>query len=104
MNVSKFYKKLTSAEVGSTKTHEIYIRMSNDFDYESFFSGTHNQSQSVIEVNFLAHVESKKNTSLVASDRDLVLYTLQTPIKRKEFPVLETYSRIMRWRKAMWCV
>lgn len=44
MNVSKFYKKLTSAEVGSTKTHEIYIRMSNDFDYESFFSGTHNQT------------------------------------------------------------
>lgn len=35
MNVSKFYKKLTSAEVGSTKTHEIYIRMSNDFDYET---------------------------------------------------------------------
>lgn len=88
MNVSKFYKKLTSAEVGSTKTHEIYIRMSNDFDYESFFSGTHNQSQSVIEVNFLAHVESKKNTSLVASDRDLRFVYFANSNKEKRIPGL----------------
>lgn len=88
MNVSKFYKKLTFAEVGSTKTHEIYIRMSNDFDYESFFSGTHNQSQSVIEVNFLAHVESKKNTSLVASDRDLRFVYFANSNKEKRIPGL----------------
>ena len=88
MNVSKFYKKLTSAEVGSTKTHEIYIRMSNDFDYESFFSGTHNQSQSVIEVNFLVHVESKKNTSLVASDRDLRFVYFANSNKEKRIPGL----------------
>lgn len=88
MNVSKFYKKLTSAEVGSTKTHEIHIRMSNDFDYESFFSGTHNQSQSVIEVNFLAHVESKKNTSLVASDRDLRFVYFANSNKEKRIPGL----------------
>lgn len=88
MNVSKFYKKLTSAEVGSTKTHEIYIRMSNDFDYESFFSGTHNQSQSVIEVKFLAHVESKKNTSLVASDRDLRFVYFANSNKEKRIPGL----------------
>lgn len=71
MNVSKFYKKLTSAEVGSTKTHEIYIRMSNDFDYETFFSGTHVQNQSVIEVNFSVHIQSRKNISLPASEREL---------------------------------
>ena len=88
MNVSKFYKKLTSAEVGSTKTHEIYIRMSNDFDYESFFIGTHNQSQRVIEVNLLAHVESKKNTSLVASDRDLRFVYFANSNKEKRIPGL----------------
>jgi hypothetical protein len=32
-----FYKQLTQAEVGQTGTHEIYIRLSNKFDYESFF-------------------------------------------------------------------
>ena len=79
MNVSKFYKKLTSAEVGSTKTHEIYIRMSNDFDYESFFQRDNIiRVKSVIEVNFLPMLSLRRIRLFVASDRDLRLYTLQT--------------------------
>lgn len=35
-----FYKQLTKAEVGQTGTHEIYIRFSNGFDYETFFGDT----------------------------------------------------------------
>lgn len=35
-----FYKLLTKAEVGQTGTHEIYIRLSNGFDYETFFGDT----------------------------------------------------------------
>lgn len=35
-----FYKQLTKAEVGQTGTHEIYIRLSNGFDYETFFGDT----------------------------------------------------------------
>ena len=31
-----FYKELTPAEVGKTGTHEIYIRLPNNLDYESF--------------------------------------------------------------------
>ncbi len=88
MNVSKFYKKLTSAEVGSTKTHEIYIRMSNDFDYETFFSGTHVQNQSVIEVNFSVHIQSRKNMSLPASARELRFVYFANSNKEKRIPGL----------------
>ena len=88
MNVSKFYKKLTSAEVGSTKTHEIYIRMSNDFDYETFFSGTHVQNQSVLEVNFSVHIQSRKNMSLPASERELRFVYFANSNKEKRIPGL----------------
>lgn len=88
MNVSKFYKKLTSAEVGSTKTHEIYIRMSNDFDYETFFSGAHIQNQSVIEVNFSVLIQSRKNISLPASERELRFVYFANSNKEKRIPGL----------------
>lgn len=88
MNVSKFYKKLTSAEVGSTKTHEIYIRMSNDFDYETFFSGTHVQNQSVIEVNFSVDVQSRKNPSLPSSELELRFVYFVNSNKEKRIPGL----------------
>lgn len=88
MNVSKFYKKLTSAEVGATKTHEIYIRMSNDFDYETFFSGTHVQNQSVIEVNFSVLIQSRKNISLPASERELRFVYFANSNKEKRIPGL----------------
>ena len=88
MNVSKFYKKLTSAEVGSTKTHEIYIRMSNDFDYETFFSGAHVQNQSVIEVNFSVLIQSRKNISLPASERELRFVYFANSNKEKRIPGL----------------
>lgn len=88
MNVSKFYKKLTSAEVGSTKTHEIYIRMSNDFDYETFFSGAHIHNQSVIEVNFSVLIQSRKNISLPASERELRFVYFANSNKEKRIPGL----------------
>ena len=49
-----FYKELTPAEVGKTGTHEIYIRLPNNFDYESFFGESAVMNGSVIEVNFIA--------------------------------------------------
>lgn len=88
MNVSKFYKKLTSAEVGSTKTHEIYIRMSNDFDYETFFSGAHVQNQSVIEVIFSVLIQSRKNISLPATERELRFVYFANSNKEKRIPGL----------------
>ena len=88
MNVSKFYKKLTSAEVGSTKTHEIYIRMSNDFDYETFFDNAHVQNQSVIEVNFSAHVESIRNPDIPASEREIRFVYFANSNKEKRIPGL----------------
>lgn len=58
MSTSKFLKKLTAAEVGKTNTHEVYIRIPNDFDYESFFNNTHQENGSVIEVNFAVNAKS----------------------------------------------
>lgn len=49
-----FLKKLTSAEVGETKTHEKYVRLPNDFDYESFFPGLAKENGNVIQVDFTA--------------------------------------------------
>ena len=49
-----FYKELTLAEVGKTGTHEVYVRLPNNFDYESFFHNSSIQNGTVIEVNFEA--------------------------------------------------
>ena len=32
-----FYRELTKAEVGEAGTHEVYIRLPNNFDYQTFF-------------------------------------------------------------------
>lgn len=48
------YKELTPAEVGKTGTHEVYIRLPNNFDYESFFGNSAVMNGSVVEVNFMA--------------------------------------------------
>ncbi len=49
-----FYKELTPAEVGKTGTHEIYIRLPNNFDFESFFGNAAFENGSVTEANFVA--------------------------------------------------
>ena len=49
-----FYKELTDAEVGNTGTHEKYVRLPNNFDYDSFFSDSAVQNGSVLEINFNA--------------------------------------------------
>ena len=54
MKSNFYYKELTSAEVGTAGTHEVYIRMPNGFDYETFFRNAAVQNGSVKEVNFQA--------------------------------------------------
>lgn len=49
-----FYKELTPAEVGKTGTHEIYIRLPNNFDHEAFFGKRAVENGSVLEINFSA--------------------------------------------------
>lgn len=49
-----FYKELTPAEVGNTGTHEVYIRLPNNFDFDSFFGNSAIMNGSVMEVNFTA--------------------------------------------------
>ena len=51
---SYYYKALTKAEVGNTGTHEIYVRMPNDFDYEGFFNQKAVANGTVLEVKFTA--------------------------------------------------
>ena len=50
-----FIKKLTPAELGETKTHEKYIRLPNDFNYEVFFQEKGQQNNSVIQIDFEAN-------------------------------------------------
>ena len=62
-----FYKELTPAEVGKTGTHEVYVRLPNNFDYESFFGDSAVQNGSVMEVNFTAQditIGGEKSTPL----------------------------------------
>lgn len=48
-----FLKKLTSAEVGATKAHVGgYIRLSNDFDFVSFFRQQGQNNNGVVEIIF----------------------------------------------------
>ena len=88
MSTSRFYKKLTQAEVGQTKTHEVYIRMPNDFDYEKFFNNTHIENGSVIEVNFTASTVSKKNPTLPQQEYDYRFVFFANSNKEKRIPGL----------------
>lgn len=55
MNESRFFKKvLTPAEVGNTGTHEKYIRLTNDFDFKSFYQQEGEINGSVREFFFEA--------------------------------------------------
>jgi len=49
-----FLKKLTAAEVGLKGTHEVYVRLPNDFDYESFFPSMAKENGTVLQVDFFA--------------------------------------------------
>lgn len=88
MSTSRFYKKLTQAEVGQTKTHEVYIRMPNDFDYEKFFNNTHIENGSVIEVNFTAPTVSKKNPMIPQQEYDYRFVFFANSNKEKRIPGL----------------
>lgn len=55
MNEVRFFKKvLTPAEVGNTGTHEKYIRLTNDFDYSTFFQEDGEINGSVRQIEFQA--------------------------------------------------
>lgn len=49
-----FIKQMTPAEAGDTKTHEKYIRLPNNFDYQSFFQQNGVVNGSVIQIDFEA--------------------------------------------------
>lgn len=50
-----YFKQLTATEVGKTETHEIYIRMPNDFDYKDFFQTNFDENaEGVVEKEFEA--------------------------------------------------
>ena len=49
-----YYKELTPAEVGKTGTHEVYVRLPNNFDYKAFFHQDAVENGSVLEINFSA--------------------------------------------------
>lgn len=56
-----FYKQLTPAEAGDTKTHEKYVRFPNDFDYVSFFGKEAFQNENVLQLNIDAFYNGNYN-------------------------------------------
>lgn len=80
---SRFYiKRLTLAEVGETKTHEKYIRLPNDFDYETFFRNTDYNNGTVKQVDFVAKDISVNNTSVEPIPLKFVFYCNSNNEKR----------------------
>ena len=88
MSTSRFFKKLTAAEVGNTKTHEVYIRIPNDFDFESFFNNSHVENGSVVEVSFNAVVSTRIIDNIVPQSYDLRFVYFANSNKEKRIPGL----------------
>ena len=62
-----FYKELTLAEVGRKGTHEVYVRLPNNFDYDTFFNHSAVQNGTVMEVNFEANdITDSSNKEIVS--------------------------------------
>lgn len=94
MSTSKFLKKLTAAEVGNTNTHEVYIRIPNDFDYESFFNNTHKENGSVIEVNFVVNVKSDIHPEIQPKEYNLrLVHYINNTNKEKRIPGISQLFR-----------
>lgn len=88
MSTSRFLKKLTAAEVGNTKTHEVYIRIPNDFDFKSFFNNSHVENGSVVEVNFNAIVSTKIIDTIAPQSYELRFVYFANSNKEKRIPGL----------------
>lgn len=56
-----FIKQMTPAEAGDTKTHEKYIRLPNNFEYEIFFQQKGIVNGSVVQINFEAAYNGNQN-------------------------------------------
>lgn len=85
---AKLYKRLTPAEVGETKTHEVYVRLPNDFDQESFFNGIIAENGSVLEAVFKVQVRSPKNGIAPSEYEMRFVYYVNNANKEKRIPSL----------------
>lgn len=82
-----FYKELTAAEVGATKTHETYIRLNNSFDYELFFHGQAAEKGSVVECTIEATNQTPGEQFGVVNTLRFVYY-VNNSNKEKRIPGL----------------
>ena len=85
---AKLYKRLTPAEVGETKTHEVYVRIPNDFDQDSFFNGIVAENGSVLEAVFKVQVRSPKNGIAPSEYEMRFVYYVNNANKEKRIPGL----------------
>lgn len=78
-----FYKQLTKAEVGQAGTHEVYIRLSNGFDYQTFFGNTPQLDENgTITITFDAFNTSKGTNSTEKVTLRFVYYSNSNKEKR----------------------
>lgn len=78
-----FYKQLTKAEVGQAGTHEVYIRLSNGFNYQTFFGNTPQLDENgTITITFDAFNTSKGANSIEKVTLRFVYYSNSNKEKR----------------------
>lgn len=78
-----FYKQLTKAEVGQAGTHEVYIRLSNGFDYQTFFGNTPQLDENgTITITFDVFNTSKGANSIEKVTLRFVYYSNSNKEKR----------------------
>lgn len=78
-----FYKQLTKAEVGQAGTHEVYIRLSNGFDYQTFFGNTPQLDENgTITITFDALNTSRGPNSIEKVTLRFVYYSNSNKEKR----------------------
>ena len=83
MNKSIFYyKQLTATEVGNKGTHEIYIRMPNDFNSEEFFQSELEENNGVLEKRFKAKNLTKGHENEALIDLRFVHFVQSNNEKR----------------------
>ena len=83
MDKSIFYfKQLTATEVGNKGTHEIYIRMPNDFDSAEFFQSELDNNNGVLEKKFKAQNLTKGHETDELIDLRFVYFEQSNKEKR----------------------
>ena len=88
-----FYRELTKAEVGQAGTNEVYIRLPNNFDYQTFFGDTPQSNEDGnTKISFVAFNTSQRTNNSEKVTLKFVYYRNNSN-KEKRIPSLRELFR-----------